>query len=90
MDANRMPGDAEAAGAIAGMRETCGWCELPPIGNRVAFRTKAMTEFGFEAAKVVAHGNEDGRPTLVVELDGGAGLRVIDARQWPAGNLLPF
>lgn len=89
MDADRMPGDAEAAGAIAGMREL-NWFEMPPIGSRVAFRTKAMTETEFEAAQVVAHGNEDGRPTLVVELDGGAGLRVIDAREWPAGNLLPF
>ena len=89
MDANRMPGDAEAAAAIAQMNGN-GWFELPPIGSRVAYRTKAMTDVEFEAAQVVAHGSEDGRPTLVVELDGGAGLRVIDAREWPLGNILPF
>lgn len=89
MDANRMPGDAEAAAAIAGMQEIYGR-ELPTIGSRVAFRLNGWSDASFEAARVVAHGEEDGRPTLVVELDGGAGLRVIDARQWPAGNLLPF
>lgn len=90
MDANaRMPGDAEAAGAIAGMADTYGQ-ELPPIGSRVAFRLRCHDEAGWDAAKVVAHGEEDGHPTLVVELDDGAGLRVIDARLWPVGNRLDF
>lgn len=91
MDAEtRMPGDAEAAGAAAGMRELYG-CELPAVGSRVAFRLRTHAEDEWEAGRVIRHMTDDGRPIVVVEAEDEPGiLRAIDAREWPAGNLLPF
>lgn len=89
MDANRMPGDAEAAGAAAGMSDLYG-CTLPEIGERVAYRLQGWSDRSFDAAKVIGHLHAEGSTTVLIELDDGSGLRVIDARPWPTGNLLPF
>lgn len=89
MDADRMPGDAEAAGAAAGMAETYG-CELPRVGSRIAVRLRTHTEAEYDRATVVGlvHGSPFG---LAVELEDEPGVRrAIDGREWPAGNVLPF
>ena len=86
--------DREYAGAVAGMAETYGadeHCSLPSIGDRVAWRTKAMTERDCESGRVVLIVEGEGRKTeIVVEAENGQSLRVIDPRPWPTGNLLPF
>lgn len=90
MDADRSPGDAEAAGAAAAMRELYG-CELPAVGSRVAFRLRTHTQSEYENGRVVRHMTDDGRPIVVVEAEDEPGiLRAIDAREWPAGNLVPY
>jgi len=88
--------DREYAGAVAGMAETYGSveqsCSLPSVGDRIAWRTKSMSDTSSEAGRVIRVGTspDNGLPELVVEPECGSGLRVIDPRPWPAGNLLPF
>ena len=86
--------DREYAAAAAGMAEHYGAdepCLLPSIGDRVAWRTKAMTERDCESGRVVLIVEGEGRKTeIVVEAENGQSLRVIDPRPWPTGNLLPF
>jgi hypothetical protein len=44
-----------------------------------------------EAGRVVRVNNEGERPLVVVESEGAEGtLRVLDARPWPTGQILPF
>jgi len=86
--------DREYAGAVAGMAEHYGSdepCSLPSIGDRIAWRTRAMSEADCEAGRVVLVVTGEGRRAeLVVEQENGQALRVIDPRPWPTGNLLPF
>lgn len=91
MDADaRMPGYLEAKAAADGMFEIYG-CELPSVGDRVSFRLRSHGEAEYEAGRVVRHMTDDGRPIIVVEVDGGDGtVRALDAREWPLGNILPF
>lgn len=90
MDADRSPGDAEAAGAAAAMRELYG-CELPAVGSRVSFRLRTHADNEYETGRVIRHITDDGRPIVVVEPEDEPGImRALDAREWPAGNLLPF
>jgi hypothetical protein len=88
---NRQPGDAEFAGALAQHMENFGptACYLPAVGDRVTYRTRAMTECGSESGRVVRI-TVDTNPVLIVQPEGEEGLRVIDPRPWPTGNLLPF
>lgn len=93
MELERMPGDAEAAAAIEGMADTYGKpaaVSLPAVGDRITYRTKAMTETEWEAGRVVRVQAISGRPLIVVEAEDAMTLRVIDARPWPDGNVLPF
>lgn len=91
MDAmDRMPGDAEARVAAEGMAELYG-CELPTVGSTVRVRLRTHAENEFERATVIRHHHESGPFAIVVELEDEPGIRrAIDAREWPAGNVLPF
>lgn len=90
MDASRMPGDAEARIAAEGMAELYGF-ELPRIGSTIRVRLRTHGEAEFERAIVVRHHGESSPFAVVVELEDEPGIRrAIDAREWPAGNLLPF
>lgn len=90
MDANRMPGDAEAAAAAAGMQDVHGW-EIPKVGERIAFRLRSHLPSEYENGRVVRHLTDDGRPIIVIEPEDEPGtMRAIDARLWPTGNLLPY
>jgi hypothetical protein len=88
--------DREYAAAAAGMAEVYGTnpdepCSLPSIGDRVAWRTKAMSDTDCESGRVVLIVTGLGRRAeIVVEQENGQALRVIDPRPWPTGNLLPF
>jgi hypothetical protein len=84
--------EREYAAAAAGMAETYGRaCALPSVGDRIAYRTKGMSEMSSEAGRVVRVVAEAGqRPSLVVESEDSHTLRVIDPRPWPVGHLLPF
>ena len=86
--------DREYAAAAAGMSEIYGTqepCSLPSIGDRIAWRTKAMSDRDCESGRVVLVVEGEGRRTeIVVEAENGQSLRVIDPRPWPIGNLLPF
>jgi hypothetical protein len=88
------PHDREYAGAIAGMHDTYGFpiaCTLPSVGDRIAYRLKTHTDEQYEAGRVVRVNNEGERPLVVVESEGAEGtLRVLDARPWPTGQILPF
>ena len=89
------PHDREYAAAAAGMAETYGrpveTCTLPSVGDRIAYRTKDMSDASSEAGRVVRVVAEAGqRATLVVEAENGQALRVIDPRPWPIGHMLPF
>ena len=64
---------------------------LPSVGDRIAYRTKEMSEASSEAGRVVRVVAEAGNyPTLVVESEDSQTLRVIDPRPWPTGHMLPF
>ena len=88
------PHAREYAGAIAGMHDTYGFpvaCTLPSVGDRIAYRLKTHTDMESEAGRVVRVNNEGERPLVVVESENAEGtLRVLDARPWPAGQILPF
>lgn len=78
----------EYAAAAAGMSDTYGRCAYA-VGDRVTYRL-AGDGTGYRTGRVAGH-KADG--TLYVEADGrgpGCGIDVIDARPWPAGNVLPF
>jgi len=66
MDANRMPGDAEADAAAAGMQETYGR-PLPSVGDWVNGSSHGKTWAG-RVVDVSADGS-----TVVVDLDGEYG-----------------
>ena len=86
------PHDRECAGAVAGMADTYGRlesCNLPSVGDRIAYRLKFHTDTEWEAGRVIRI-QEGDRPLVVVETDDEKTLRVIDGRPWPTGNLLPF
>ena len=87
--------EREYQAAAQGMADLYGMnpesCTLPSVGDRVAWRTKAMSDTSSESGRVVRIVAEAGqRPTLVVESEDSQTLRVIDPRPWPTGNLLPF
>jgi hypothetical protein len=89
------PHDREYFAAAEGMADLYGRhpdsCTLPSVGDRIAYRTKDMSDASSESGRVVRVVAEAGqRATLVVEAENGQALRVIDPRPWPAGNLLPF
>jgi hypothetical protein len=88
------PHDREYAGAIAGMHDTYGFpiaCTLPSVGDRIAYRLKTHTDMESEAGRVVRVNNEGERPLVVVKPENAeVAQRVIDARPWPAGQILPF
>lgn len=66
-------------------------CTLPSVGDRIAYRLPTMSEASSEAGRVVRVVAGDGqRPTIVVEPEDGQTLRVVDARPWPTGHMLPF
>jgi hypothetical protein len=88
MDAmERMPGDAEAAAAIAALRETAGHGFA--IGDRLSYRRQEWGG-GYEPARVVGFFDEGQVPRLIVEHEDGSGIAVIDPREFPIGNVLPF
>lgn len=87
--------EREYLAAAEGMADLYGRhpesCTLPSVGDRIAYRTKEMSDAASEAGRVVRVVAEAGqRPTLVVEAEDSQTLRVLDPRPWPAGNLLPF
>jgi hypothetical protein len=88
------PHDREYAGAIAGMHDTYGFpvaCTLPSVGDRIAYRLKTHTDMESEAGRVVRVNNEGERPLVVVEPENAeVAQRVLDARPWPTGQILPF
>lgn len=71
--------------AVAGMADTCGTCTYA-IGDRVTYRM-AHWGMGYENGRVIAHGEGH---ELQVEAEDDKARRVIDARPWPTGNVLPF
>jgi hypothetical protein len=88
------PHDREYAGAIAGMHDTYGFpiaCTLPSVGDRIAYRLKTHTDMESEAGRVVRVNAEGERPLVVVEPENAeVAQRVLDARPWPTGQILPF
>ena len=87
--------EREYQAAAQGMADLYGQhpesCTLPSVGDRVAWRTKAMSDRDCESGRVVLVVEGEGRRTeIVVEAENGQSLRVIDPRPWPTGNLLPF
>ena len=87
--------EREYQAAAQGMADLYGRhpesCTLPSVGDRVAYRTKDMSDTSSESGRVVRIVAEAGqRPTLVVESEDSQTLRVIDPRQWPTGHMLPF
>lgn len=82
----------EYAAAVAGMAETYGrsGCQLPSVGDRIAYRLKSHTETEWEAGRVVRVQDIGPRPLIVVETEDEKTLRVIDGRPWPTGSVLPF
>lgn len=85
MDANRMPGDAEAAAAAAGMSDTYGH-STPAIGDLVHWRFGREGSDGGRVTAVIA----GVVPKLVVKSDNGGETYTIDSRMWPVGNRLDF
>lgn len=85
MDADRMPGDAEAAGAIAGMSDTYGHL-CPAVGDQIWWR---LTPGTWDSGRVqsIEPGVE---ARLVVKSDFDGETYTIDPRMWPAGNRLDF
>jgi hypothetical protein len=87
------PHDREYSGAVAGMAETYGRleaCNLPSVGDRIAYRLKTHTDTEWEAGRVVRIQEAGDRPLVVVEAEDEKTLRVIDGRPWPTGSILPF
>ncbi len=86
--------EREYLAAAAGMADTYGFpiaCTLPSVGDRIAYRLKAHTDEQYEAGRVVRINTEGERPLVVVESENAEGtLRVLDARPWPTGQILPF
>jgi hypothetical protein len=85
------PHDREYCGAVAGMADTYGrsGCQLPSVGDRIAYRLKFHTDSEWESGRVVRI-QEGDRPLVVVETEDERTLRVIDGRPWPTGSVLPF
>ena len=81
---------AAAAAAIGDQTPT--GCRLPSYGDRVTYRLKGWSDRSGESGRVIRHTcGTDGRPRLVVEVEGSPGqIRVIDPRPWPTGDKLPF
>mgnify|MGYP006284754725 CR=1 FL=1 len=87
MDASRMPGDAEAAAAAAGMRETYGGDPPFTPGQDIRYR---IGETGWYVGRVIAIDDLSEPIKLVVEDNEGGEWRTIDGREWPAGNVMPY
>lgn len=85
------PHGREYLAAVDGMQETYGrsGCQLPSVGDRIAYRLKFHTEAEWEAGRVIRI-QEGDRPLVVVETDDEKTVRVIDGRPWPDGAILPF
>jgi hypothetical protein len=62
MNTDTMPGDAEAAGAIAGMSDTYGY--VPRVGDRVRAELPFKDTYGIGTVKAV------NPAVIVVEIDG--------------------
>lgn len=77
------------AAAAAICDQTPGGCRLPCVGDRVSFRlTYWPGRWNDSCGRVIKVAtNHDGRPSVVVEADGGE-IRVLDARLWPSGHML--
>lgn len=85
MDANRMPGDAEAAAAIAGMSDTYGHA-CPSVGDQVWWRIEEGTWDTGRVLRILPGVDTK----LVVKSELSHDVHVIDVRMWPAGNRLDF
>jgi len=85
------PHDREYAGAVAGMADTYGrsGCQLPSVGDRIAYRLKFHADSEWEAGRVIRIQDGD-RPLVVVQAEDEQTCRVIDGRPWPTGSVLPF
>jgi hypothetical protein len=85
------PHDREYAGAVAGMADTYGrsGCQLPSVGDRIAYRLKSHADSEWEAGRVIRI-QEGSRPLVVVQAEDEQTCRVIDGRPWPTGSVLPF
>jgi hypothetical protein len=84
-DIDRMPGDAEAAAAVAGTQETYG--HGLAIGDRVTYRLAGWADSEWETGRICAFG-ADGHFLCQSELDGT--YRAVNPAPWPVGNVLPF
>lgn len=82
MDAHRN----DYTAAVAGMAETYGVCTFA-VGDRVTYRLEGWGN-AHENGRVTGH-RDDGL-YLLVEAEDDHTQRVIDARPWPIGNVLPF
>lgn len=87
MDAmDRMPGDAEAAGAAAGMQDVYGR-ELPSIGDRISWR---LGESGWDVGRIVEIESYS-PPRAIAQSEHDGRLIEIDPRPIrDGGNTLPF
>lgn len=83
------PHDREAAAAIAGMSDIYGTCTYA-VGDRITYRLREWGNAGYEVGRVIGHTEVQASPRLVVEAEDDHTTRVIDARPWPTGNVLPF
>ena len=91
MENENDPHDREYAGAVAGMADTYGrsGCQLPSVGDRIAYRLKFHADSEWEAGRVIRIQDGD-RPLVVVQAEDEQTCRVIDGRPWPTGSVLPF
>ena len=91
MENENDPHDREYCGAVAGMADTYGrsGCQLPSVGDRIAYRLKSHADSEWEAGRVIRI-QEGDRPLVVVQAEDEQTCRVIDGRPWPTGSVLPF
>ena len=91
MENENDPHGREYAGAIAGMADTYGrsGCQLPSVGDRIAYRLKSHADSEWEAGRVIRI-QEGARPLVVVQAEDEQTCRVIVGRPWPTGSVLPF
>lgn len=78
--------DNDYFAAVAGMTETYGTCTYS-IGDRVTYRLEGWGN-SHENGRVTGHSGDGSQ--LLVESEDDHTRRVIDARPWPTGNVLPF
>jgi hypothetical protein len=84
-DNDHMPGDAEAAAAIAASQETYG--HGLAIGDRVTYRLDDWSGDSWETGRVCGFGCDGG---ILVQAENDGTYRAVRPGPWPVGNLLPF